>query len=125
MPEVTHQPAGEYPKAAPVHSLDLEAAATSLLETLPGHRRQTRSLARESGVSVIMMAMEGGDVLDKHHANGAVTVHLLDGHATLTARDETIDLRPGQLVMMQPNVTHNLRAEEQSVVLLTVTGGEA
>jgi hypothetical protein len=29
------------------------------------------------------------------------------------------------LVLFQPNIRHDLRAEEQSVVLLTITGGDA
>ena len=124
MPEVTKTPTGEYPKPAKTHHLDLEAAAAELRAKLPGTRRQTKSLARESGVSVIMMAMEAGDVHEKHSAPGVVTVQLLDGHAVLVSEGTTFDLRTGEMLVFQPRVVHDIRAEEQSVVVLTVTGGD-
>jgi quercetin dioxygenase-like cupin family protein len=69
------------------------------------------------------MAMEAGDAIAEHSAKGAVTVHLLRGHAVLTAGDESFELRPGRLVLLQPEVRHDIRAEVQSVVMLTVSGG--
>lgn len=115
-------PAGEYPSAAQVHLLDLELEADRLLAELPGHGRRTRTLAREGGVSLVLMAMEGGDMVKEHSADGSVTAHLLRGHATLTAAGEAIDVLEGQVVMFAPGVRHDVRAEAQSVLLLTVSG---
>lgn len=123
MPDTTHIPAGEYPNKAPVHHLDLEAEAQKLLGKLAGHRRQTRNLAREAGVSVLMMAMETGDILKDHATNGVVTVQVLSGHAVLASDNEHADLRKGHLAVLQPGVRHDVTAQEQSVVLLTITGG--
>lgn len=123
MPETTHQPSGAYPKPTSVRRLDLEEETTKLTNRLPGRRRQSETVAREAGVSLVMMAMEGGDVLARHHADGVVTVHLLDGHVTFTAAGESFDLRPGEIMVLQPKVPHDVRAEEQSVILLTITGG--
>ena len=124
MPDTTRTPAGEYPRQAATHHLDLSAIADELTAALPGKGRQTRSLARESGVSVLMMAMEAGDALTEHSAAGVVTVQTLRGHAVLQADGQGFDLRPGQLLMFQPGVRHNVRAETESVVLLTITGGD-
>jgi len=123
MPKTTRVPTGAYPKPATVHLLDLSLEADRLMAKLPGHRRQTESLAREAGVSVIMMAMEAGDILKEHSADGVVTIHLVRGHADLAADGKTHDLRPGQMVMLQPGVRHDVHAAEQSVVLLTVAEG--
>jgi quercetin dioxygenase-like cupin family protein len=124
MPEVTHTPTGQYPKPSEVHRLDLTAAADALRARLPGSRRQTESLAREDGVSVVMMAMEAGDTIRDHAAEGVSTVHLLDGHVTVTYSDQDADLRAGEMLVFQPGVRHHLQAEEQSIVLLTITGAE-
>lgn len=118
-----HTPTGNYPLQAPVHLLDLEVSADELLAKLPGNRRQTQNLAREGGVSVVMMAMEAGDAIQEHSTKGAVSVHLIRGHAVLAAGNDSFELRPGQLVLIQPEVRHDLRAEEQSVVVLTISGG--
>ncbi len=118
-----HTPAGDHPVQAPVHLLDLEVSADELLAKLPGSRRQTQSLAREGGVSVVMMAMEPGDAVQEHSTKGAVNVQLIRGHALLAAGNDSFELRPGKLVLIQPEVRHDLRAQEQSVVVLTISGG--
>lgn len=123
MPETTRTPTGDYPHAAAVHELDLEAAADKLVQRLAGHGRQTESLAREAGVSVIMMAMEAGDNLKEHAADGVVAVQLLRGRVSLSASDETFELERGRMLLFQPGVRHDVLAHEQSVILLTVTGG--
>ncbi|MEX0783908.1 MAG: cupin domain-containing protein [Dehalococcoidia bacterium] len=124
MPRTTHTPSGKYPEHTQVHHLDLEAAADDLLARLPGNRRQSESLAREQGVSVIMMAMEEGDALKEHSAAGVVTVQLLRGQVAVGANGEVMDLAPRQMVLFQPGVRHSVEARERSVILLTVTGGE-
>lgn len=118
----SHVPTGNYPAPAPIHPLDLEATADRLLAKLPGHRRQTESLARESGTSIVMMAMEGGDEIKEHSAGGPVAIHILRGQIQLTAEGQTYDLRPNQLVFMQPDVRHDLHANTQAVVLLSISG---
>jgi quercetin dioxygenase-like cupin family protein len=123
MPQTTHQPAGEYPHPSPAHHLDLDEVATQLLSRLPGQGRQTRNIARESGVSLLVMALEQGNSLPEHSADGVVLVQVLRGHTYLEAAGQSLDLRPGQVLMFQPGVRHDIRAVEQSVVLLTITGG--
>jgi quercetin dioxygenase-like cupin family protein len=124
MPEVTTQPRGEYPQPEAMHQIDLEQEADVLLGELPGHGHRTRSVARESGVSLIMMAMEAGYVVPEHGAAGAAIMQVVRGHTTLSSGGRSADLRRGELVFFQPGVRHDLRAEEQSVVLLIVTGGD-
>ncbi len=123
MPETTHTPAGEYPRPAPAHHIELDAVADQLVSQLPGKRRETKNLARESGVSVLMMAMEAGDAVREHSADGMVTVQALRGCTVLSVGEESFQLLPGHLIMLQPGIRHDIRAEEQSVVLLTITGG--
>jgi quercetin dioxygenase-like cupin family protein len=120
----THTPTGKFPQRAEVHQIDLEAAADELLERLPGNRRQSESLAREQGVSVILIAMEEGDAIKEHSADGVVTVQALRGRISVTSLGEAADLPPRHMVLFQPGVRHSVQAVERSVLLLTVTGGE-
>jgi len=125
MPKTTAVPKGNYPKSVKVHYLDLGSEAEELLSRLPGHRRQAKELSREAGVSVIMMAMEAGDALREHAAKGVAMVQVLSGHVTLASDDNVNSLTPGQLVLFQPDICHDVEAVERSVVLLIVTGGDA
>ncbi|MGH2632555.1 MAG: cupin domain-containing protein [Tepidiformaceae bacterium] len=125
MPETTHTPTGQYPDPAPAHLIDIEAEADRLLQALASGGRQAQNIAREGGVSLVLMAIEGGDSVREHSTPGATTVTAIRGHIVVTGGGQAMDLRPGQLVLFQPGVRHDLRAEEQSVVLLTITGGDA
>ena len=124
MPETTHTPTGQYPQTQPVHHLDLEGEADRLLAQLASHEQQSQNIAREGGVSLVMMAMEGGDAVREHSTPGATSVQVIRGHTTLIANGQSVSLRPGELLLFQPGVRHDIRAEEQSVVLLTITGGD-
>ena len=125
MPEVTHNPQGDYPQPAAVHQFDIELEADRLIAQLGGHGHQSRTLAREAGVSLVLMALEGGDAVPEHATHGATSIMPVRGHTVVTIGGEDADLRPGALVFLQPNVRHEIRAEEQSVVLLTISGGSA
>ena len=122
MPGTTNKPTGNYPHSASVHHLDLNAIADRLLAGLNGAERNSENIARESGVSLVLMALAKGDKLDEHSSPGVVTVQVLRGVLRLEAAGETEVLQPGHLVMLQPSVPHRHTAEERSVVLLTVTG---
>lgn len=124
MPETTKAPKGQYPQSKPVHHLDLEAEADRLLVQLANHEQQGQNVAREGGVSLIMMAMESGDSIKEHSTPGTTSVQVIRGHATLQAEGQSVSLRPGELLLFQPGVRHDISAEEQSVVLLTITGGD-
>lgn len=125
MPKTTKEPSGDFPRAEKVHHLDLRADADRLISGLAGRRRNSENLARESGVSVVMMAMDAGDTLAAHSAPGVVSIHVLQGRATVSSADRTFDLTQGEMLLFQPAIVHDLRAVEQTVILLTVTGGDA
>lgn len=124
MPETTRQPSGNYPHPAALHHLKLDEAAERLVDGLADHRRRSESLAREAGVSIVMMAMQAGETMSEHAADGVVTVQVLSGRASLMTGGASVTLVPGELIVFQPGVRHDLNAEQQSVILLTVTGGE-
>lgn len=123
MPETSHQPSGNYPHPASVHHVDLNTTADRLLAGLAESGRNSENVARESGVSLVLMALAEGDTLDEHAAPGVVTVQVLRGSVRLESGDSAQSLTPGHLVMLQPAVAHRHIAESQAVVLLTVTGG--
>jgi quercetin dioxygenase-like cupin family protein len=122
MPETTNMPTGTYPHSTSVHHLDLDAIADRLLAGLNGAGRNSENIARESGVSLVLMALAEGDTLDEHAAPGVVTVQVLRGALRLEAAGKTEVLESGHLVLLQASVPHRHTAEERSVVLLTVTG---
>jgi quercetin dioxygenase-like cupin family protein len=120
MPDTTHQPTGEYPHPAAIHHVDLTAESDGLLQQLPGTRRQGKNLAREGGLSVLLMAMEAGDELDEHAAAGPAAIQVLRGSIVVTSEETALTLGEGEMAMYQPGVRHGVRADQRAVILLTV-----
>lgn len=120
MSNTAHQPTGEYPHRAALHHVDLTAESDALLQQLPGNRRQGKNLAREGGLSVLLMAMEAGDELDEHAAAGAAAIQVLRGSIMVTSGETALALREGEMAMYQPGVRHGVRADQRAVILLTV-----
>lgn len=85
----------------------------------PGERRG-KSLAKQAGLSVVLVAMGQGNQLGSHATAGATTVQLLSGEVTFHAGEDTKTLREGELVSLAPGVQHDAEAHQVSVLLVTV-----
>lgn len=102
--------------------IDLDAAIEHLKnEPHPatgGHRQI--ALYHYGPVTKVLFAFEAGGGLEKHAANGVVSIHALSGALNVTADGQAHELQPGQLLMLTPNVPHDVHATEESQMLLTV-----
>jgi quercetin dioxygenase-like cupin family protein len=66
-----------------------------------------------------LVGMTAGTVLGEHQAPGEATIQVLQGSVTLRAGDEAWALATGDLGEI-PSGRHDLAADEDAVVLLTV-----
>jgi quercetin dioxygenase-like cupin family protein len=86
-------------------------------------RRAARTLPHpQAGLRQTVLALCAGAELAEHEAPGAATLHVVLGRVRLTTADGKLELRAGQLAPV-PAQRHGLRAEQDSVVLLTVAAG--
>jgi quercetin dioxygenase-like cupin family protein len=92
-----------------------EAAAT-------GPRRAARTLVAVGPLRQTVIAMLAGARLADHENPGAATVQVLRGTAVLHTAAQQWRLGAGSLHQI-PDERHGLRAEEDSVVVLTVALG--
>jgi quercetin dioxygenase-like cupin family protein len=83
-----------------------------------GHRQIT--LFRGDDVSIVLFDFDAGGFLKDHAADGHVTVHVLSGDIRMTTATEDYPMSAGSLLVLKPGVTHDVRAETESRVLLTV-----
>jgi quercetin dioxygenase-like cupin family protein len=85
-----------------------------------GGQRQT-TLYKDGDVTIALFLFEPGGGLAQHKAAGTVSIHALDGRLRVTAGDETYQLTAGQLVVLAPDVPHDVTAgQEPTRMLLTV-----
>jgi quercetin dioxygenase-like cupin family protein len=108
--------------AAPVHLVDLGAAAARLRaephDAIGGHRQI--ALFRRGPVTLVLFTFEAGAHLKEHRTDGVVTIQLLGGSLEVTCDGRTHQLSPGQVVALSPGVLHEIRAHSPSEMLLTV-----
>lgn len=107
---------------AEVQFVDVVAAAHSLRDDSEGAgsgRRQT-TVFRQGPVTVLTFAFEREGILKAHVSEGVVTILAMRGHLQVTAADEVIHLRTGQLLGLSPRVLHSVVALEQSDMLVTI-----
>ena len=111
------------PLAGPMLSFDLERHLTELKQDEAYHRsgRAGRTLAKSGRLRITMTAMTAGNVIGTHQAESPMTVHVLRGHIRFRAHGQQHDLRQGQLLFFGPGDAHDIRAEEESVLLLTLS----
>ncbi|MEQ1856201.1 MAG: cupin domain-containing protein [Longimicrobiales bacterium] len=83
-----------------------------------GHRQIT--LLRRASAAHVLFAFEPGGKLDRHHADGEVSIHVLEGRLSVTADGRDYSLGAGHVLMLSAGVPHDVRASETSAMLLTV-----
>lgn len=106
----------------PSHMFSLQGALDELrAEDHParaGHRQVT--LFHRGEITHVLFAFEPGGRLEKHTAQGAVTLHVLEGHLSVQADGTEYELPEGSLLVLDSDVPHDVWASVSSAMLLTV-----
>ena len=108
------------------HRIDLAAVAESLRgeqhESTDRHRQIT--VFHKGPLRMVLFAFEAGAGLPSHRAPGFVVIHTLRGRIHVKTLNESYELATGQLVMLDPEVVHDVTATESSEMLLTISLGD-
>ena len=80
----------------------------------------SRVLARTSGGSVTLFAIDQGQRLSEHTAPFDAVVYLVEGCLELVIGGEAVELQAGQMLLMPAHVPHGLRAVKASRMMLTM-----
>lgn len=79
-----------------------------------------RTLVREEDIRIVYVAMKAGAVMKEHRADETAAIHGLEGHVRLRRSDHTVDLRAGQLLVLERGMEHEVEAVADSAFLLTL-----
>jgi quercetin dioxygenase-like cupin family protein len=82
-----------------------------------------KTIAKQPGVSVVLIALKPGGQMHEHHAGRAITAQGIDGHVEFTVGERPVALTRGRLLTVPPGVAHRVRGVNESALLLTI--GEA
>ena len=84
------------------------------------HGRSARTLVKDGPLRLTLIAIAAGGGMPSHHADGPVTIHLLEGDVVFEADEREYPLMPGEVLVLASGVQHAARSTGGCVFLLTV-----
>jgi quercetin dioxygenase-like cupin family protein len=111
------------PLAAPMMIFDLEPRLRELRDDDSYRRsgRLGRTLAKAGRMRITLVALNGGIEVGTHHAASPMAIQLLEGALTFTVAGREHQLKAGQVLFFGPGEAHDIRALEESALLLTLS----
>lgn len=108
--------------AAPQHQFDLAVVAAKLAQEVEageaGHRQEV--LYKNGPTSISLFLFGHLSRLPPHRAKGIVSIQVLKGHLRVMAEGQSHDLRSGSILILANGIQHDVVAQQESEMLLTV-----
>jgi quercetin dioxygenase-like cupin family protein len=122
--------AGETPRAQAHHVADLlvEVDLTKELDALRASDsyqaadHTAKTIAKQPGIRVVLIALKPGGHMHEHHAEWAITVQGVDGHVEFKVAGRVVALTPGRLLTVAAGTPHEVTGIDESALLLTIGG---
>lgn len=78
------------------------------------------ALAKTDEMELIRMTVPAGRALAEHAVRGQITLQCLEGEVAFDAHGRTAILRGGEMLYLEGGAPHALRANADSLLLLTI-----
>lgn len=82
--------------------------------------RNAMTVYKTNGMRMVLIALHEDAVMEKHTANGVISVQVLDGEINFITENGSNNLTKGQVIALHRKVPHTVAAIKESVFLLTV-----
>ncbi|HEX5848249.1 MAG TPA: hypothetical protein VFY59_03565 [Rubrobacter sp.] len=118
-------PESERPMHGPLQAFDLgtEVARLREEEAFREGLRNSITLRKGEGMSVVLLVMRAGDRLEEHAAPGPITVAVREGRIRFATPDGEVEAGPETLLACDAGVRHAVGAVEDAVCVLTIARG--
>jgi quercetin dioxygenase-like cupin family protein len=84
--------------------------------------QNARTLAKLDGLRLVLLKLSAGKTLERHQASHQMTIQTLRGHVAVHVDGIPTDAPAGIVVVLESRVPHDIFAQEDSTLLLTVSG---
>jgi len=78
------------------------------------------TLVKESDFRIVLIALKAGGRINEHHAHARISVHALEGRLRIHLAAADVELGPGQLLALEPDIPHDVEGLQDSAFLLTM-----
>lgn len=111
------------PLAGPILTIDLaeQIDAQRREEAYERSGRAGRTLAKSGRFRLVLTVLKGGVEVGTHQADSPMTVQVLRGRLRFRTAEGEHALHEGQVLFFGPGDAHDIRAEEESALLLTLS----
>lgn len=82
---------------------------------------RTTTLFHETGLRALLLHLKMGEQIPEHQTRGAIAVQCLKGEAIFSSGAEQVVLGPASLVSLAPATPHRVLAQQETVLLVTVS----
>ena len=77
------------------------------------------------GLRLVLTVLRKGAVLREHRAPTAATLHVIAGRIVVRGADRSLELGPGNVIIMEPGLTHAGEALADTAFLLTLVEADS
>jgi quercetin dioxygenase-like cupin family protein len=78
------------------------------------------TLAKYPHMRVVLVALRKGKSMHGHEVRGPLTLYVVSGKVVFTAEESGCQLRAREIVTLRKNVSHEVYAATNAVILLTI-----
>ena len=84
----------------------------------PANGILSRTIFNDDQVNAVIFGFGEGEELSEHTASMPAILHLIQGEATLTPCDDTVEAKPGTWIHMPAELQHSVQTKSPAVMLL-------
>jgi quercetin dioxygenase-like cupin family protein len=109
--------------SAPLLTFDLAAEIEQLnsKEHWLKDGRISKTLVKHSDFRIVLMFMKAGTVMQEHKTDARISIHALSGRLLIKLDSQTVELPAGHLLVLEKGLSHDVKAVEESVFLLSIS----
>jgi len=116
------RPNGERMLNAPLVEMNLDEFIKQIKTetTWADSDRNSVTIYKSETMRIVLIGLHENAELKPHKANGVISVQVLEGKIELAAEQQSTQIEKGQMIALQDNITHSVRALSESFFLLTL-----
>lgn len=109
--------------SAPLLTFDLAAEIEQLNneEHWLKDGRISKTLVKHSDFRIVLMFMKAGTLMQEHKTDARISLHALSGRLLIKLDSRTVELPAGHLLVLEKGISHDVKALEESVFLLSIS----
>jgi quercetin dioxygenase-like cupin family protein len=82
--------------------------------------RNSMTIFKSETMRIVLISFHENAELKAHQANGVISVQVLEGRIKFSTEEKSVQLHKGQMIALQENISHAVKALEESSILLTL-----